>query len=116
MSIEKSPSVFTQIIDRKIPANIVYEDDLVIAFDDINPVAPVHILVCPKEEITNLQTFNSNTEILSKLLNAIQIIAKDKSLDKAGYRVITNIGEHGQQTVPHLHFHIIGGRQLEWNN
>ncbi|WP_068268548.1 histidine triad nucleotide-binding protein [Caviibacter abscessus] len=106
-------TIFKKIIDKEIPAKIVYEDNEVIAFHDAFPIAPVHILILPKKEIVNL---NSATEEDLNLLGKIQIVisklAKEFGIDKTGYRVVTNIGEDGGQTVFHMHYHLIGGRKL----
>ncbi len=106
-------TLFSRIICREIPADIVYEDDLVIAFKDIEPVAPIHILVVPKKEIPTVNDISEEDEILiGKIYSTIAKLAKDLGIDKEGYRVVTNCNEHGGQTVPHLHFHLIGGEKL----
>ncbi|RAL25851.1 histidine triad nucleotide-binding protein [Thermoflavimicrobium daqui] len=110
-----SECIFCQIIEGKIPSNKVYEDDYVYAFRDIHPVAPEHVLVIPKKHITSLTHLEENDEILAgKILLGIKKIAKQLGLDEKGFRVVNNIGEEGGQTVFHIHFHIIGGRQLTW--
>jgi histidine triad (HIT) family protein len=109
-----SETIFSKIIRREIPADIVYEDDLVLAFRDIQPQAPVHILVIPKQPIKSIATVTSaDREILGHILVVIQQIAAKEGLSK-GYRVVTNIGEDGGQTVSHLHFHLLGQRQMAW--
>lgn len=106
-------SIFKDIIDRKIPASIVYEDEDVIAFNDISPEAPVHILVVPKKQIKNLDDATEEDLILlGKLQLTIAKIARQVGVDKTGYRVITNNGQDAGQTVFHLHYHLIGGRKL----
>ena len=106
-------TVFKKIIDREVPADIVFEDDLCIAFKDIHPVAPVHILLIPKKEIPTLQDVQVNDRtLMGYMVSKIPEIAKSLGIDEKGYRVIVNCKEHGGQEVPHLHFHIIGGRQL----
>lgn len=106
-------SIFKDIIDRKIPASIVYEDEDVIAFNDISPEAPVHILVVPKKQIKNLDDATEEDLILlGKLQLTIAKIARQVGVDKTGYRVITNNGQNAGQTVFHLHYHLIGGRKL----
>lgn len=106
-------SIFKDIIDRKIPASIVYEDEDVIAFNDISPEAPVHILVVPKKQIKNLDDATDDDLILlGKLQLTIAKIARQVGVDKTGYRVITNNGQDAGQTVFHLHYHLIGGRKL----
>ena len=106
--------LFCNIVNKKIPATIVYESDTVIAFNDISPQAPTHILVIPKQHINNILGFTSNNAtLLADLFSAIQSIAKNNSLDN-GFRVVTNTGVNGGQTVNHIHFHILGGRILNW--
>lgn len=104
--------LFCSIIKGDIPSTKVYEDDNVLAFKDINPNAPVHILVIPKTHITSVDCVNSdNIDAVAKVLLAIPTVAKTIGLEN-GYRVITNVGEDGGQTVKHLHFHILGGEKL----
>ncbi len=107
--------LFCSIINGDIPSKKVYEDELCYAFLDINPQAPVHCLVIPKLHIPSADAINEeNAAYISAIFTAIPKIAAELGLEK-GYRVITNIGEHGAQTVKHLHFHILGGRQLSEN-
>ena len=104
--------LFCKIIAGDIPSTKVYEDNWVYAFRDINPQAPTHILVVPKEHIGSLAEINpSNSVHAVKCLEAAAIIAENEGLSN-GYRVISNIGEDGGQTVKHLHFHILGGKKL----
>ena len=104
--------VFCSIIDGKIPSDKVYEDELVLAFRDINPEAPVHILLIPKEHIVSADCINSeNSGIVAKIFELIPRIAADAGL-KGGYRIITNVGDDGGQSVHHMHFHILGGKKL----
>ena len=106
-------TVFKKIIDKEIPAKIIYEDDDVIAFEDIAPVVKVHVLVIPKKEIRNLDAVTEeDILILGKLPVAISKIAKSLGLSDEGYRVVTNINDNGGQTVYHLHYHILGGQKL----
>lgn len=108
-------TIFGKIIRREIPANIVYEDDLCLAFTDITPQAPTHILVIPKKPIPSLAAATpEDTVLLGHLLLAIQQVADQQGLTEQGYRVVTNIGSDGGQTVAHLHFHLLGGRTLQW--
>ena len=108
-------TIFTQIINREIPADIVYEDDICIAFKDINPKAPVHLLIIPKKEIISISTLtNEDKDILGHLMVKTAEIARDAGLEESGYRVVTNIGENAGQSVFHLHFHILGGRKMTW--
>lgn len=107
-------TIFAKIVRREIPADIVYEDDLVFAFRDIAPQAPVHILVIPKKPIPKLADASpEDAELLGHLLLIIKQIAAEEKLDN-GYRVVVNNGPDGGQTVDHLHFHILGGRQMQW--
>ena len=104
--------LFCKIIDGVIPSNKVYEDDKILAFRDINPQAPSHILVIPKCHIPSVDGINTeNAELVGYLFTKIPEIAKAEGL-VGGYRVISNCGPDACQSVPHLHFHIIGGRQL----
>lgn len=104
--------LFCKIINGDIPSSIVYEDDSVLAFKDINPNAPVHVLVIPKTHITSIDcASDDNIDSISKVIKAVPIVAKTCGLDN-GYRVITNVGEDGGQSVKHLHFHILGGEKL----
>ena len=104
--------IFCMIRDGKIPSNKVFENDYVLAFNDVNPQAPVHILVIPKIHVESCDKINAeNADYVKEIFLAIPQIAAKAGLDK-GYRVITNYGEHGCQSVKHLHFHIIGGTQL----
>lgn len=106
-------TLFTKIINREIPADIVYEDDDVIAFKDIAPVAPVHVLVVPKKEISTINDIaDEDALLIGKVYRVIGKLAKEFELDKDGYRVVSNCNEHGGQTVFHIHFHLIGGKQL----
>ncbi len=116
LSIEEGEmtTVFTKIISKEIPANIVYEDDLSIAFRDLNPKAPVHILIIPKiEEIDRLSSAKEkHKELLGHLLIKATEIAKSEGLE--GYRIVINNGEDAGQSVFHLHVHILGGRKFTW--
>ncbi len=111
---DPTETLFSRIIRREIPADIVYEDDRALAFRDINPQAPVHILVIPKKPITNLAAAQSEDEaLLGHLLLLVKQIAAQEKL-AAGYRVVINTGTDGGQTVYHLHLHLLGGRGLQW--
>lgn len=104
--------LFCKIINGDIPSSKVYEDDAVYAFKDINPNAAVHVLVVPKQHIDSIDCVNeSNLDAVSKVINAIPRVAAVCGLTN-GYRVITNVGEDGGQSVKHLHFHILGGEKL----
>jgi histidine triad (HIT) family protein len=105
--------LFCGISSGEIPSVKVYEDESILAFEDVKPVAPVHILVIPKEHITSAADITpSNSLVIARIFEVIAEIAKDKGLEDGGFRVITNAGEDGGQTVFHLHFHLIGGRKL----
>lgn len=105
--------VFCKIIKGEIPSAKVYEDETVLAFNDINPVAPVHIIIIPKEHIQNAGEINSeNSEVVAHIFEVAAKLATEKKLDK-GFRIVTNCKEHGGQTVNHLHFHLIGGKKLD---
>ena len=109
-----SDTLFSKIIRREIPADIVYEDDLAIAFRDIQPQAPVHILVIPKKPIVKLADADPEDQaLLGHLLLTVQRVAAQEGLTK-GYRTVINTGEDGGQTVYHLHIHLLGGRALAW--
>jgi len=106
-------TIFTQIINKELPAEIVYEDDLCIAFKDINPQAPVHILLIPKKEIPSSQQIEpSDQNLMGHLMVKIPEIAK--LLNLSSYRLVINTGEDAGQTVFHIHIHILGGRKLQW--
>ncbi|HOJ10468.1 MAG TPA: histidine triad nucleotide-binding protein [Clostridiales bacterium] len=105
--------IFCKIIRKEIPSSIVYEDDSVIAFKDINPVAPVHILMVPKTHLTSVKEINNeNGSILVSIHLAANEIAKKMGIYENGYRLINNCGVNAGQTVPHLHYHLIGGVNL----
>lgn len=107
--------LFCKIANKEIPSSVVYEDEKVLAFKDINPEAPVHILIIPKVHMDSAQDVSeSNSSIISHIFALIPKLAKDLGVDEKGFRVVTNIGEHGGQTVKHLHFHMLGGRNLSW--
>ena len=106
-------TIFKKIIDKEIPANIVYEDDDFMAFRDINPQAEVHILVIPKKEIANLnEATEEDALMLGKLQLLIAKIAKEEGIADDGYRVILNVNENGGQEVFHIHYHILGGGKI----
>jgi len=104
--------LFCKIIDGDIPSNKELEDDNFLAFHDINPQAPVHILVIPKKHVDSFHEVDPKT--MSDVTAFIQKLAIKLNIDKSGYRVITNIGENGGQEVKHLHFHVLGGTKLKW--
>ena len=107
--------IFCQIVAGKIPSKKVYEDEQVYAFHDISPIAPVHVLVIPKKHLSSVLAIqDEDAELIGKLHVAIGKVAKETGVAESGFRIISNTGAHGQQTVAHLHYHVIGGRQLEW--
>jgi len=111
---ETTETIFSKIISREIPADIVYEDNLALAFKDIHAQAPVHIVVIPKKPIPSLADAESHDHaLLGHLLLTAKRVAEEAGL-KNGYRVVINTGDDGGQTVHHLHLHILGGRQLNW--
>ncbi len=108
-------TVFEKIIRREIPAKIVYEDDDVIAFHDVNPQAPVHVLVIPKHSIQRLaEATVADQSLLGKLLLTARIVAEKLDLSRSGYRVVINSGPDAGESVPHLHLHVLGKRALAW--
>lgn len=105
--------IFCKIVKREIPSSIVYEDSEIIAFRDVNPQAPIHILVIPKKHISSLVDLKEEDEaVVGKIYTVINKIAEQEGIDKKGFRVIVNCGEDGGQEVKHLHFHILGGKKL----
>jgi histidine triad (HIT) family protein len=109
------PTLFTKIIQREIPAKIVYETETVLAFEDINPQAPHHYLIVPKMEIATINDLTSETApIVGTLFLAAKEIAKKIGLDEKGYRVVMNCNQDAGQTVFHLHLHFLAGRTLHW--
>lgn len=108
-----SDCIFCKIANHEISATIVAENEYVIAFEDLSPVAPVHVLVVPKIHISNFMELNDeNIDYVKEIHKMIQEVVKIKGVDKTGFRVMTNCGEDGGQTVMHLHYHIIGGKHL----
>ncbi|MCL2706748.1 MAG: histidine triad nucleotide-binding protein [Dehalococcoidia bacterium] len=105
--------IFCKIINGIVPSNKIFEDDLVFAFRDIHPVAPAHILIIPKKHYPNLEAIDATDQpLLSHLLHAVNLIARQECLDKNGYRIAINCGPWGGQVVQHLHMHLLGGRKL----
>jgi histidine triad (HIT) family protein len=104
-------TIFQRIIDGEVPAQKVHEDDEVLAFEDVAPQAPFHVLVIPKKPIRSLAEAD-DAALLGKVLLVAAKVARDAGVE--GYRVVTNIGEDGGQSVPHLHFHVLGGRRMTW--
>lgn len=107
--------LFCKIANKEIPSDIVYEDDLCISFRDIDPQAPVHVLIIPKAHIQSaLEIDSNNSSIAAHIFEVAAKIARDLGISKDGYRIVSNVGENGGQTVGHLHFHMLGGRNLGW--
>ncbi|MBR9804727.1 MAG: histidine triad nucleotide-binding protein [Rubinisphaera brasiliensis] len=107
-------TIFAKIIDREIPAEILYEDDLALAFKDINPQAPVHVLVIPKKPLVSLAEAEADdAALLGHLLIVLKNLAAELGLAN-GYRTVLNTGDDGGQEVPHLHFHLLGQRSMTW--
>lgn len=104
--------IFCKIVANEIPSAKVYEDDLVVAFDDIEPLAPVHVVVIPKKHIEDIGELDDSA-IWFAMLKAAQKVAKIKGVDRTGYRLAVNCGKDGTQLVLHVHLHVMGGRQLE---
>jgi histidine triad (HIT) family protein len=108
-------SIFARIIRGEIPARKVYEDEHVVAFHDVSPQAPVHVLVVPRKPLVNIASAGpEDAELLGRCLLAAAEVARILGLEEDGYRVVTNIGRDGGQSVFHLHLHILGGRPLSW--
>ncbi|MCX6149967.1 MAG: histidine triad nucleotide-binding protein [Ignavibacteriales bacterium] len=110
-------TIFSKIIRKEIPATIVYENDDVLAFRDINPQAPTHILIIPKnDEITKTSEINGgkHATLLGKLFNAANEIARQENISESGYRLVINCGPDAGQEVYHLHMHLLGGRKMNW--
>ncbi len=106
--------LFCKIINKEIPSEIILEDDDFMAFHDINPKAPVHILAIPKSHVDSFSEVSSS--MMADMTIFIQNVAKEMDIEKSGYRVITNIGDNGGQEVKHLHFHVLGGAKLAWTH
>jgi histidine triad (HIT) family protein len=106
-------TLFSRIIDGEIPGSFVYQDEHVVAIRDIAPAAPVHVLVIPRKPIPSLAELAAeDVELAGRILLAVRTVAEQEGLAERGYRVVVNTGVEGGQTVPHLHFHVLGGRQL----
>jgi histidine triad (HIT) family protein len=113
----KSDCVFCKIASSEIPAKIVYRDDEVFAFPDINPITPVHILVVSVKHIASLADMpDEETPLVGKMVRAANQIAKEQGITKKGYRLTINTGTDAGQLVPHLHIHLMGGRRLDWKH
>lgn len=110
-----SETIFSKIIRREIPAKVVYEDDLCLAFHDVSPQSPVHVLVIPKKPISSLDAAEEeDVPLLGHLQWVIRKVARQLDIHESGYRVVTNFGADGGQSVNHIHYHLLGGRPLSW--
>ncbi|MCJ7612998.1 MAG: histidine triad nucleotide-binding protein [Candidatus Aminicenantes bacterium] len=118
MNNDKHPKldcIFCRIIAGQSPSRVVYEDERILAFEDIHPQAPVHILIIPKEHWASLDAApRGGEELLGRVVAKARDIARDKGLAAAGYRLVLNTGPDAGQAVPHIHFHLLGGRRLSW--
>ena len=109
------PTLFSKIISKEIPATILHEDDDCIAFADIHPQAPVHLLIVPRKEIATVNDVQrEDAELIGKLFLVAKSLAKKFGVDETGYRLVINCNDDGGQTVKHLHIHLLGGRKLGW--
>jgi histidine triad (HIT) family protein len=107
--------LFCKIASGAIPSKVVYEDEEIFAFHDITPVAPLHILVIPKKHIKSANEMEEeDTMVVGKIFHRIRLIAKEFGMSEKGFRVVNNTGEFGGQTVHHIHFHLLGGRHMQW--
>jgi len=105
--------IFCKIIKKEIPSEIVYEDEEIIAFEDINPIAPIHTLIVPKKHIASLaQLREEDVNLIGKIYLVVNKMAKSKGIFERGFRVVVNCGKEGGQVVPHLHYHLLGGKEL----
>ncbi len=111
-----SDCIFCKIAGKEIPSTIVYEDKQVVAFKDLEPQAPVHVLVIPKKHVESVAALKEEDKALAShiLVDVIPKLAKELGVDEKGFRVVANTGEEGGQTVKHLHFHLLGGRSMQW--
>ena len=109
-------TIFSKIIRKEIPADVVFESDTILAFRDINPQAPVHIIIIHKQSISYTTEIDGkkHSSLLGDLFDAANQIAKEQGIDKTGFRLVMNCGNNGGQEVPHLHMHLLGGRRMHW--
>ena len=113
MADEKT--LFQRIIDGEIPADFVYQDDQCVAFRDINPAAPVHLLVVPRKLLVNAASFEAeDAALVGHLVLVARLVAEQEGFAEAGYRTVFNVGKHGGQSVDHMHLHVLAGRSLAW--
>jgi histidine triad (HIT) family protein len=112
---EPTPCLFCRIIAGEIPATLVYIDEEVVAFRDVNPQAPVHVLVVPREHVRSVADITpEQSPLWARLLHVAQKVAQDEGLDPDGWRLVSNVGPNAGQTVDHLHLHVLGGRSMSW--
>lgn len=108
-------TIFDKIIEGEMDADVVYEDDRSMAFHDIDPQAPVHVLVIPKKKIKSVNDVTvADEELVGHLVRVAHEVAETEGIDDSGYRLVVNCGDHGGQEVDHLHVHVLGGRSMEW--
>jgi histidine triad (HIT) family protein len=113
--VSEEKTIFKKIIDGEINADKVYEDEHCLAFRDVSPQAPMHILVIPKKEIVNVADLKpEDQQLAGHLLLVVGRVARELGMEESGYRVVANCGQHGGQSVNHLHLHVLAGRQLSW--
>lgn len=106
---------FCKIVKDSLPCDSIYEDDHVLAFNDIKPQAPVHVLIIPKQHINSLMNISDDDfDILVHIHRVVQVLVKQLKVDQSGFRLVVNTGTDGGQTVPHLHFHLLAGRNMQW--
>ena len=107
--------IFCKIVNKEIPSSVVYEDDKVLAFHDLNKEAPVHVLIIPKKHISSLNDIKpEDGELIGYIMLKAKELAKELGVDESGYRIVNNTGKEGGQTVGHLHYHLLGGRHMQW--
>lgn len=114
-----SDCLFCKIVAGEVPADVVADDELTVAFRDINPAAPTHVLVIPKRHVGHLGTLfqddaGADAELFAAMIGMVQRVARTEGVADAGYRVVANVGRHGGMTIDHLHLHVLGGRPLRW--
>lgn len=107
--------IFCEIVNKRMKSEMIHEDEELVAFKDINPQAPVHVLIVPRNHIDSVQDINrTEAELMGKMMLVAKKIAEDNNIDNDGYRLVINNGINGGQTVAHLHMHILGGRRMTW--
>ncbi|MHB1252622.1 MAG: histidine triad nucleotide-binding protein [Candidatus Humimicrobiaceae bacterium] len=107
--------IFCKIANKEIKSTFIYEDEEIVIFKDVNPVAPVHLLAIPKKHISSIMEIGELEDSISaRILKIISKVAKDMNIDKDGFRIVSNTGDGAGQSVKHLHFHILGGRKFNW--